>query len=156
MKNRYVLLAELPLFVIAAFGAFAARFDWEFYQRRPEFLIYALAALAIKPVVFWLFGMYRRYWQYTGIHDRRVVLVWVSPASFCMAWFVAAVHGTLIAEFSRLVLFNDWLMTLATASGLRVAIRVAHESAVWSTRGTPSGAAKRMLIVGAGAAGTMV
>ena len=156
MKNRYVLLAELPLIGIAAFGAFAARFDWEFYQRRPEFLVYALAALAIKPVVFWLFGMYRRYWQYTSIHDLSVVFVAVSAASFCMAVFVAAVHGTLIAEFSRVVLFNDWLMTLATASGLRVAIRIAHESALSSTRSTPPGTAKRMLIVGAGAAGTMV
>jgi FlaA1/EpsC-like NDP-sugar epimerase len=155
MKNRYVLLAELPLIGIAAFGAFAARFDWEFYLRRPEFVIYALAALAIKPIVFWLFGMYRRYWQYTSIQDLSVVFVAVSAASLCMAVFVAVAHGWLIAEFSRVVLFNDWLMTLATAGGLRVAIRIATES-ISSTRGTRAGASRRMLIVGAGAAGTMV
>jgi len=156
MKNRYVLLAELPLLVIAAFGAFAARFDWEFYQRRPEFLIYVVAALAIKPIIFWLFGMYRRYWQYTSLHDLSVVFIAVSAASFCMAVFVAMVHGTIIAEFSRVVIFNDWLMTLATAAGLRVAIRVAHESALSSSRNAPKGASRRILIVGAGAAGTMV
>ena len=156
MKNRYVLLAELPLIEIAAFGAFAARFDWEFQRRRPEFVIYALAALVIKPIVFWLFGMYRRYWQYTSIHDLGVVFVAVSAASVCMAAFVALVHGTVIAEFSRVVLFSDWVMTLATAAGLRLAIRVITESALTSTRNVPSGGAKRVLIVGAGAAGTMV
>lgn len=30
MRNRYILLADLPLIAIAAFGAFALRFDWLF------------------------------------------------------------------------------------------------------------------------------
>src|SRR5262249_27107941 len=135
MKNRYVLLAELPLIPIAAFGAFAARFDWEFYLRRPEFVIYVLAALAIKPIVFYLFGMYRGDWEYMSIHDLSVIFVAVAAASLCIAVFVAAVHGRLIAEFSRVVLFNDWLMPLATAGGLRIAIRIATES-ISSPRGT--------------------
>src|SRR5216684_3128686 len=118
MKNRYVLLAELPLIVVAAAGAFVARFDWEFYHRRPEFLVYVLAALAIKPVVFYFFGMYRRYWQYASIHDLGVVFLAVSTGSVAMALFVMVAHGWIIAEFSRVLLFNDWLMTLATAGGL--------------------------------------
>ena len=47
MKNRYVLLATLPLIAIAAFGAVAARLDWQFSQRGPAFVVNVLAALII-------------------------------------------------------------------------------------------------------------
>ena len=64
MRNRYILLADLPLIAIAAFGAFALRFDWLFLSYRPEFPGYLAAALLLKPVVFLPFGMYQRYWRY--------------------------------------------------------------------------------------------
>jgi FlaA1/EpsC-like NDP-sugar epimerase len=155
MKNRYVLLAELPLIVIAALGAFTARFDWEFYRHRPEFVVFVLAALVVKPLVFWLFGMYRRYWQYASTHDMGVIALAVSAASLVMGVFVALAHGPLIAEFSRVVLFNDWVLTLVTAGGLRLAIRVFSESSAQTRKGQ-SAALRRILIVGAGEAGTMV
>jgi FlaA1/EpsC-like NDP-sugar epimerase len=156
MKNRYVLLIELPLIVIAAMGAFTARFDWEFYQHRPEFLVFVLAALVIKPVIFWYFGMYRRYWRYASIHDLGIVFLAVSAASLAMALFVTVAHGTIIAQFSRVVLFNDWLMTLATAGGLRLAIRAANDPTIQPRKAGRTAPSRRILIVGAGAAGTMV
>ena len=51
MRNRYVLFADLALIAIAAFGAFALRFDWLFAQHRPEFLNFLIAVLLIKPLV---------------------------------------------------------------------------------------------------------
>jgi len=156
MKNRYVLVTDLPLVAIAAFGAFAARFDWEFYQYRPEFVIYVIAALLLKPAVFVAFGMYRRYWRYASIQDLGAVIVAVSVSSLAMAVFVAATHGTLIAQFSRVVVFNDWIMTLAVIGGFRLAIRVVSESAARARGADTHGALRRILIVGAGAAGTMV
>ena len=157
MKNRYVLLADLAMFVLAALGAFVARFDWAFFERRPEFVVYVLAALVIKPVIFHFFGMYRRYWRYASIHDLGVVFVAVSASSIAMAVFVTLAHGPLIVVFSRVVIFNDWLMTLATAGGLRLAIRIVHDANVQARadRGA-GGTTRRILIVGAGAAGTMV
>jgi FlaA1/EpsC-like NDP-sugar epimerase len=156
MKNRYLLLADLALFALAALGAFIARFDWEFFERRPEFGVYVMAALVIKPVVFYLLGMYRRYWRYASIQDLGVVVVAVSASSLAMAVFVALAHGPLIGVFSRVVLFNDWLMTLATAGGLRLAIRIVHDANARARGGAAAGAPRRILIVGAGAAGTMV
>ena len=155
MKNRYVLLAELPLIVIAAIGAFTARFDWEFYRHRPEFVVFVLAALVLKPVVFWLFGMYRRYWRYASIHDLGVIALAVSGASLVMGVFVTLAHGPIIAEFSRVVLVNDWVLTLVTAGGLRLAIRAFNESGLQARKGQ-AGSVRRILIVGAGEAGTMV
>ena len=159
MKNRYVLLADLPLIVIAAFGAFAARFDWTFYAQRPEFPLYVLAALVIKPAIFMVLGMYRRYWRYASVQELLVLVIAVTASSVGMAVFVllAMTLGFLTPYgFSRVVVFNDWLLTLATAGGLRLSIRVVHESNISAHGAKQAGVPRRILIVGAGAAGTMV
>jgi len=161
MKNRYVLAADLPLIAVAAFGAFVARFDLLFFQHRPEFRTYLLAALLIKPVIFLLSGMYGRYWRYASIQELAVVVIGVTAASVGMAIFVTIatnLPGYVIVEFSRVVLFNDWILTLALAGGLRLGIRIVHESkaSTAASRGTRAARAQRILVVGAGAAGTMV
>jgi len=67
VKNRYVLLADLAVFTIAVFGAFGLRFDWFFFANRSEFVPYVLAAPPIKAVIFYLFGMYGRFWRYATV-----------------------------------------------------------------------------------------
>lgn len=155
MKNRYVLLADLLLIPVAVFAAFVGRFDFDFLTYRPEFRTYLLASLLIKPAVFFAAGMYRRYWRYTTVQDLAVVVVAVSASSVAMALAVVAGRAYLPVGFSRVVLFNDWLMTLITAGGLRVAIRLWHDSAS-KVKDAKGGVARRVLVVGAGAAGTMV
>ena len=72
--------------------------------------------------------MYRRYWKYTSIHDLAVVFTAVTASSILMAGFVVVGMNRLFVEFSRVVILNDWLMTLAVAGGLRVAVRVLSEA----------------------------
>lgn len=156
MKNRYVLVADLLLIALAAFGAFTARFDFAFYTHRDEFLPYLLFALATKPWVFGAFGMYRRYWQYTTIPDVAMVFTAVATSSVLMGAFVVFGLGQFFDEFSRVVVLNDLLMTFAAVAGLRVGLRVVHESTARRAITSDGGVAKRILIVGAGAAGTMV
>jgi FlaA1/EpsC-like NDP-sugar epimerase len=157
MKNRYVLLLDLPLIAIAAFGAFAARFEWDFYEFRPEFLLYVSAAVLLKPVVFFVMGLYRRYWKYASIPDLGLVIIAVSAASLVMAVTVlaATIFDAVPVGFSRVVFFTDWVLTLAVAGGLRLSIRVVHE-ATGHNRIRRDAPVRRVLIVGAGAAGTMV
>lgn len=147
MKNRYVLLADLPLVAIAAFGAFAGRFDWLFYQERPEFLPYLLAALVVKPSIFMALGMYRRCWQYASIAEMALVFVSVTASSVALAILIA-VSSMLDAlppwGFSRVVVFNDWILTLAMVGGLRLTIRFIHEASI-PQRGE-AGARRRTLI----------
>jgi FlaA1/EpsC-like NDP-sugar epimerase len=158
MRNRYILLADIVLIAVAASAAFTARFDWTFYQSREEFLPYLLAALAIKPIVFLFSGMYRRYWQYTSIHDLAVVFTAVSASSLLMGVFVAIGVLRWFDEFSRVVILNDWLMTLAVTGGLRVAVRILSETNVRPRGGGQERRSSRqfVLIAGAGQAGTMV
>ena len=157
MRNRYVLLCDVPIVGIAAYAAFALRFDWLFPLHRPEFLPFLFAALVVKPVVFLALGMYSQLWRYASVRDLLAVLIAVSVSSVAMSALVAAgvLSGT-IFEFSRAVLVIDWLLTLCGTGGLRMAVRLAAENRSRPRSDAVSSAAKRVLVVGAGDAGAMV
>ena len=113
MKNRYVLLLDLPLIALAAFAAFTARFDFAFYAHREEFVPYLLFGLATKPWVFGAFGLYRRYWQYTTIPDVALVFAAVAASSLLMGAFVVLGRGQFFFEFSPVVVLNNLMMTMS-------------------------------------------
>jgi FlaA1/EpsC-like NDP-sugar epimerase len=157
MRNRYVLLADLPLVAIAAFGAFALRFDWLFLYYRPEFLSFLAGVLIIKPVVFYLFGMYGRYWRYASAEDLIAVTLAVSTASVVVAMYVGLGRTVgVVGEFSRQAIPIDWLLTLMLTGGLRMSIRVIGDARQKARKGNGHGEQKRVLVVGAGEAGTLV
>jgi FlaA1/EpsC-like NDP-sugar epimerase len=156
MRNRFLLLCDIPLIGMAAYGAFALRFDWYIPRTRPEFLPYVMAALLMKPAVFIALGMYSRVWRYASVRDLMAVLLAVTAASAAMSVFVAGgVLSGQLGEFSRAVVFMDWLLTLFATGGLRMAVRVIAEGRSQSPRRAP-GDVRRVLVVGAGDAGTMV
>ena len=153
IRNRFVLLLDLPLIGLAAAGAFAIRFDLRFIESQKEFIPYVLLALVVKPVVYHAFGLYRRVWRYAGLHELLTVFAAVSVAGAFM--FVAVTAALLMRsefQFSRMVVLADWLLSMAAAGGGRVCIRLLSEGA-FHGRGA---AGRRLLIVGAGDAGAMV
>jgi FlaA1/EpsC-like NDP-sugar epimerase len=157
MRNRFILLLDFVLIAVAAFGAFALRFDWLFVEYRPEFLSFLIAGLLLKPLLLFYFGMYSRYWRYATAKDLLAVTLAVSAASVVMAVYVGLGRAFDIVEtFSRPVLLIDWLLSLVLIGGLRMSVRVvgeAHQKAQKSASGIAS---KRVLVAGAGEAGTMV
>ena len=156
MRNRYILLGDLILIVLAAFGAFALRFEWRFYESRAEFVPFLVAAVLIKPPTLYFFGMYRRLWRYASIGDLVAIVTAVLASSIALTVFTAAALWRWPdLEFSRTVLLIDGLLTLVLVGALRLSVRVLAESRL--TTDTPeSPGTKRVLIVGAGDAGVMV
>ena len=155
MRNRYILLADLFVFAVAACGAFGLRFDWYFFQTRAEFVPYVIGAPLLKIAVFFIFGMYGRFWRYATVDDVVALMMANLAASVATAAFVSAgifVFG-FIVEFSRSVFVADWVLSAAGVAAVRLSIRVIGDSQ--AVRGTVA-AGKRVLIAGAGAAGAMV
>lgn len=155
-RNRYFLLADLPLIAIAAFGAFSLRFDWLFMSYRFEFLPFLAIALIVKPIVFYLFGMYGRYWRYGTAQDVIAILLANSAASMLTALVVGVTRAMdWMPDFSRQALFIDWLLTLAVTAGLRLSVRVIGDA--YERHQKPAATSvTNVLIVGAGEAGTLV
>lgn len=155
-RNRYFLLADLPLIVVAAFGAFSLRFDWLFLSYRPEFVPYVCLALIVKPLVFYAFGMYGRYWRYGTAQDVVAILLANGAASMLTAVAVGVTRAAdWMPDFSRQVLFIDGLLTLAVTAGLRLSVRIMGD-AYDRTQKPAATSAKNVLVVGAGDAGTLV
>ena len=130
MRNRYVLLADFAVFALAVCAAFGFRFDWYFFQARPEFQPYVIAAPIVKVVVFYLFGMYGRFWRYATVDDLVALLLASSVASVAMAIYVSAgifLFG-FISEFSRSVLVADWVLSVCGVAAVRLSIRVINDS----------------------------
>ena len=161
MRNRYVLLSDLPLIALAAFGAFALRFDLFFINYREEFPWFLAAALAIKPVVFHALGMYRRYWRYGNIDDVLMILLANAAASLGVGIALATgLFAHVVPQMSRTVVLIDGVLALVLTGGLRLTIRVVGETRDRSQerrrRVADGRAERRVLVVGAGDAGTMV
>ena len=159
MRNRYVLLADLPIVALAALGAFVLRFDWFFGRFQHEFVWYLGAALLVKPVVFYAFGLYSRYWRYATVADLVALVLAVSTSSILMALLVgAALLTDTIEQFARSVVLIDWLLTIVAVTGVRASIRIVSESRLTSSSASRSaqGEPRRILVAGAGAAGAMV
>src|SRR5712692_5547141 len=155
MRNRYILFADLPVVALAAYGAFALRFDWFFYHSRSEFLPFLIVAVVIKPAIFYAFGLYARYWMYASVPDLVAVVVGVGASEIVMAACVTfALMFHVVDEFPRSVLLIDALLTLVAAGGLRLSVRIIAESGGGHSRRRKSD--RHVLIAGAGQAGMMV
>jgi FlaA1/EpsC-like NDP-sugar epimerase len=157
VRNRYILLADVLLIALSAWGAYALRFDWLFALYREEFPIFLAAVLLIKPITFFAFGLYRRYWRYASLWDLIAVVFASSTATIIVAVFMAGLRlFDLILGFPRTVIPIDWLLTMTFAGGVRMSVRVLAEmrKAAEDPNATPK--TKQVLVVGAGNAGVMV
>ena len=157
VRNRFVLLGDLLIIIIAALGSFALRTDvgplFAFYL--PQALWLAGVSLIIKPLVFYGFGLYRRVWVYASTHELKLIIFAVTSASVLVSVTIVILRAlNIIRYFPRSTLPIDWLLTLVMIGGFRFSMRLLQENQ--STLNSRSGKTKRVLIVGAGDAGALV
>ena len=160
MRNRYILVADLVCIVLCAVGAFVLRLDW-FFTRLPEytaaFRFFLVAALLVKPPIFFAFGLYGRYWRYATSRDLLSVTIATAASSAALATLVTfGLLFELLPFFPRSILAIDWLLTIACVGGARMSVKLGSEA--FSQRGRPATAleARRVLVAGAGDAGALV
>ena len=160
IRNRFLLLADLVLVVTAVLASFALRLDIgpAFTALLPSAWVMVLLALAIKPVVYYAFGLYRRYWLYASIRELRLIVAATITASVAVALavLIARALGGFQPGFPRLVLGIDWLLSLFSVGGLRMAVRMLAESGQISQKADGLVGARRVVVVGAGSAGALV
>ncbi|MGD8603340.1 MAG: polysaccharide biosynthesis protein, partial [Anaerolineales bacterium] len=160
IRNRYLLLIDLILIVTGVLASFALRLDLgpAFSYYLPSALKMIAVAVIIKPIVYFLFGLYRRYWVYASIRELRLIFFATVAASVWVSVVVLFIRslGGFFEGFPRSVLGIDWLLSLFSVGGLRVIIRVLAETGQISQKSSSPGSARRLIIAGAGAAGVLV
>jgi FlaA1/EpsC-like NDP-sugar epimerase len=154
VRNRYFFVLDVLLVCLAAFGSFALRFDWYFLSARPEFPVFLLTALLVKPIVMYCGGMYGRYWHYATTSDMVAVLLSVSTASALISVLIPVLMMQGVLDtLSRSVIVIDWLLTLLFVAGIRVSARLRNDM---RGRVKAADSARNVVVVGAGNTGMVV
>jgi FlaA1/EpsC-like NDP-sugar epimerase len=156
-RNRFVFFADILLIAVSVLGSYALRLDFTpdfvpLYLQSALWLI--LLSLLIKPLVYYLFGLYRRLWVYASVSELKLIAAAVTTASVILSAVAMSLYwtGWLGPGFPRLVLAIDWLLSLILVGGMRFALRILAESSAPRV----TGASRKVLIVGAGDAGALV
>jgi FlaA1/EpsC-like NDP-sugar epimerase len=160
IRNRTLLLVDLLLIVTSVLASFALRLDLGrvFTSYLPSAWVMVAIALVVKPVVYFFYGLYRRYWVYASVHEMRLIVLATATASVVVATFIMLTRtlGGLQSGFPRSVIGIDWLLSLFSVGGLRMAVRVLAESGQISQKADGLAGTKRVAVVGAGDAGVLV
>jgi len=138
------------LVALAYTGAYALRFDFAIPSDELRRLVTTLPYLvALRPLAFHSFGLFRDYWRHVGMRDlvNVTLAVTLSSAAFLpILWLAGHSRG-----MSRAVVMLDWLLAIFFVGGFRFAIRISREASSLMKVGSPKG--KRAFIIGAGEAG---
>jgi FlaA1/EpsC-like NDP-sugar epimerase len=156
-RNRWVLLGDLFLIIVAALGSFALRLDLGpfFIDYLNQAIWLSAIALILKPLVFYAFGLYRRLWAYASIYELMLIILAVSTASVLVSvTVILLLVFKILPNFPRGVLPIDWLLSMGLIGGSRFALRVLAEAQ--SSSSNSSTRSRRVLVVGAGDAGALV
>ena len=156
--NKYrqilILLFHLGLIVLAYFGAFYLRFEFNLPFIITEYRIVIPKTLPllilIKLLFFYFFGLYSGLWRYVSIKDLEKILL---ANGFSSAAFFGAVvfyHG--LVGFPRSVIIIDFILCSAFVSGVRLFTRLIREKIKIDL----SIKKKKVLLVGAGDAGVSI
>ncbi|GAB4582127.1 MAG: nucleoside-diphosphate sugar epimerase/dehydratase [Anaerolineales bacterium] len=160
LRNSVLLLGDLFLIIGSVFASFVLRLEFGFLFRQylPQAVGMALIAVVVKPIIYYRFGLYRRLWAYASTRELKLIFFASTMASIAVGVGIILMVSIqdalgLFAGFPRSIPAIDWLLSLFCVGGLRFALRLLAES---QTSHESNHRARRVLIIGAGSAGTLV
>jgi len=155
-RTLFLMLIDAMLINLAAFGSFYLRFEVvggippEYY---PTYYHTAIVATIVYIIVFYVFGLYNRLWQYASTGELLSIVYAVSVGTggtVAVVYFYSLSQaGYRIPHISAMLL---WLVMVFLIGGSRFIWRILQENAF--ERHVP-GSQKQVLVVGAGDAGVL-
>ncbi len=159
IRNKYILMGDLLLIVIVVLGSYVLGFEMDarFFQYLPSVYWMVPISLLVKPIIYYLFGLYRRMWLYASVQELKLIVIAVTAASVLVSVImVSLLTFGVLDGLPRRLLVIDWLLSFIAVGGLRFALRVMGENLSSVPMVTRNGRAKRVLVIGAGDAGALV
>jgi FlaA1/EpsC-like NDP-sugar epimerase len=174
-RNRFFALGDIILLAVAAYVSYALRLErlhlGEFW---PSFALFTILAVVITPAVFWLTGIYSRYWHYATVEEL-LLLIGATTIAAALVGFLSQAQMAILPGSSlvpRSIPFIFLLVALAVTTGQRLIARLLvryrqHPNVNTSMlrarvmprhhkRSQADTPFLRVLVVGAGAAGSMI
>lgn len=121
--NFYLMvLLDLTIFLVAFYGAYLFRFDFNLPEYASvQFIELLKYTMVIKFSVFLGLGLYRGMWRYTSLRDLWHILEATFLQSLILVTVVLYKFG--FGGFSRGVFIIDWMLTVFLCGGIRIIIR---------------------------------
>lgn len=162
IKRHGLLIASIAIDAIIVALSYVVSYLLRFEGTiPPEFRIGLWRTLplviCVKLLFFYYFGLYRAMWRYTGIDDAINIVKGATAAGATIILIVLFLYR--FEGFPRSAYIIDWGLTILLVGGVRVATRIyMNYSGGASTKSLTAASPKRkrLLIIGAGAAGEKV
>jgi FlaA1/EpsC-like NDP-sugar epimerase/lipopolysaccharide/colanic/teichoic acid biosynthesis glycosyltransferase len=158
LRNRHILLLDMVALSVLPALALSLRLEgldwWPAHDR--ALLLYTLVALMVKVSIFYVLGLYNRYWCYAGVNDLTMVALAVGLSTTVLTVLFVHLHPILdpyCLAMYRTVPVIDGLLTVLPAAGFRFGLRALY---YWQRRCQAMLGGRRVLVVGAGEGGAMV
>jgi FlaA1/EpsC-like NDP-sugar epimerase len=164
LRNRHFLLLDALILCVTPTLALMLRVDGaqalETYA--PGLLLYTAVALIIRLAVFYMLGLYARYWRYASIDELIQIVTAGMVSTMLIVLIVFAVRLPVLGicdalkpacTLPRSIPFIDGLLVVLAVGATRFSVRAAAQHV---QRGRSGRSLQRVLIVGAGEAGTMI
>jgi FlaA1/EpsC-like NDP-sugar epimerase len=149
-KSLALLLVDSLFVNLAALGSFYLCFEGDFSKEYFRMYLHtAWAGTIICLLIFTLFGLYNRLWQYASINELIAIFFAVTAGTISVLlveYFLAPIH------YPNIVAVLFWFIAIFLIGGARFIGRVLHDT-VFNVR--IPGIPKRILIIGAGDAGAI-
>lgn len=159
MRNRHIFILDIVLLAVTPTLALVMRVDTASLVAgyASPLIRFTVLSLAIKLLVFFMFGLYRRYWRYASVDELVSIILAVGSAALIVAGVFFGIDVLSLENagrsLPRSVPFIDGLLTLVVVGGARFSVRVAAHK---RRRGDQVNDSKAVLIVGAGDAGAVI
>ena len=153
LRSRTIVkfFLTLGIFVSAYHLAWLVRFEFDVPPNMAGVMRQTIPLLVIaKALGFLASGQFRGWWRYVSIRDVLPIAAGSALGSILFAAGVWGLWGP--SHVPRSIYLLDWVNTMALVLGARYLIRMGREGLGRRKRGTD----RRVLIVGAGAAGQMI
>ena len=160
LHNRYLLMSDVVLLPVAVYVSYWLRLDgFDLMQYVPGLLLFAVLSVVVVPTVFYLFGIYRRYWLYASVEEVGILAVAVTVSAAVVGVASLAVEWALYQNTSmvpRSIPMIFCFAALVVTAGPRFAVRLMANYTRRLVRGRNIHAPMSVLVIGAGDAGAMI
>jgi len=149
------LLLDVSIAGLSAWSAFVLRLDFPVLRYyRQGMALYIVLAVLVKMSANFFFGLYRQSWNSIGIRDLLGLGRAVAAATCVLFFSVLFFSGGY--RIPRSIPLIDALLTFLLWGGARLTVRLVLEDYIRPVGRKSAGEKKRVLIIGAGDAGTMI
>ncbi len=157
------VVVDAVLVAAAVILAYRLRFDTDIPPKFEDLLWATIGpTVAMSVATFTVFGMYQKWWRYTGQRDYTRIIQAVGVATLLMAVYAVVFHpvtvgsgrGETTLSVAPGVLAFFFLIALFLVGGARFVAHAVYERPLRGFRAKPD--ARRILIVGAGDGGRLV